>query len=60
MLFEITSRSSRMARWLLVLAGLSQLPFVGAARAQGNAAVELTLPQSIDLALKQNRQIQLA
>jgi outer membrane protein TolC len=47
-------------RWLLLLAVSSQFLFTGAALAQANAPVELTLSQAIDLALQQNRQIKLA
>ena len=54
------SSSSRWGLWLLLLATLSQLIFSSTSQAQSNAPMELTLPQAIDLALKQNRQIQLA
>ncbi len=54
------SSSSRCGLRLLLLAALSQLILAGSSHAQGSAAMELTLTQAIDLALKQNRQIQLA
>ncbi len=54
------SPSSRTAHLLALLAVSSQFLFIGAARAQGNAPMELTLSQAIDLALQQNRQIKLA
>jgi outer membrane protein TolC len=49
------------ARLMLIVVGaLLQIGFPGTAFAQANAAMELTLPQAIDLALKQNRNLQLA
>jgi outer membrane protein TolC len=54
------SSSSRWGLRLLLLGALSQLIFSFASQAQSNAPMELTLSQAIDLALKQNRQIQLA
>jgi outer membrane protein TolC len=45
---------------LIVVGALLQLSSCETARAQGNAATELTLPQAIDLALKQNRSLKLA
>ncbi len=54
------SLSSRKVLRLILLATLSQLILAGSSHAQGSAPMELTLPQAIDLALKQNRQIQLA
>ncbi len=59
MRLNTTSPSSRGMLWLL-LAMLSQSSFAGAAQAQANAPMELTLSQAIDLALQQNRQIKLA
>jgi outer membrane protein TolC len=60
MRLNINSPSSRRALRLLLLATLSQLLFADIGLAQGSSPMELTLPQAIDLALKQNRQIQLA
>ena len=60
MRLNINSPSSRRASRLLLPATLSQLLFAGIGLAQGSSPMELTLPQAIDLALKQNRQIQLA
>jgi outer membrane protein TolC len=45
---------------LIVLGALLQIGLPGTAFAQGNAGMELTLPQAIDLALKQNRSLKLA
>jgi outer membrane protein TolC len=45
---------------LSVVGAFLQLGLLGTASAQGNAAMELTLPQAIDLALKQNRSLKLA
>jgi outer membrane protein TolC len=60
MRLNTNSSFSRRARRLLMLTALWQLSLVGISRAQTSAPMELTLPQAIDLALKQNRQIQLA
>ncbi len=54
------SSSSRWGVGLLSLAAMLPLIFPGVSYAQNNATMDLTLPQAIDLALKQNRQIQLA
>jgi outer membrane protein TolC len=54
---------SSFSRWglrLLLLATLSLVIASTPSRAQGDPPMELTLAQAIDLALKQNRQIQLA
>src|SRR6516162_8518660 len=53
-------RPSSARLMLIVVGALLQLGPRGAASAQGNAAMELTLPQAIDLALKQNRSLKLA
>jgi outer membrane protein TolC len=53
-------RSWRKVLRLIPLGALVPLIFAGRGDAQGNPPMELTLPQAIDLALKQNRQIQLA
>jgi outer membrane protein TolC len=45
---------------LIVVGALLQVGLPGTASAQGNAGMELTLPQAIDLALKQNRNLQIA
>jgi outer membrane protein TolC len=45
---------------LIVFCALLQIGLPGTAFAQGNAAMELTLAQAIDLALKQNRSLKLA
>jgi len=51
----------RSARLILIVVGaFSQLGLLGTASAQDNAAMKLTLPQAIDLALKQNRSLKLA
>jgi outer membrane protein TolC len=43
----------------IVVAASLQLGFLGIASAQGNAAMELTLSQAFDLALKQNRSLKM-
>ena len=49
------------ARLMLIVVGaLLQLGPHGTSRAQSNAPMELTLPQAIDLAFKQNRSLKLA
>ena len=53
-------RSSSARLMLIVICALLQLGPRGDASAQGNAAMELTLPQAIDLALKQNRSLKMA
>ena len=46
---------------MLIVVGASlQLGLLGIASAQGNAAMELTLSQAIDLALKQNRSLKMS
>jgi outer membrane protein TolC len=45
---------------LIVVGALLQIGVPETASAQGNAAMELTLPQAINLALKQNRSLELA
>ena len=50
-----------LARFMLIVVGASlQLGLRNIASAQGNAAMELTLSQAIDLALKQNRSLKMA
>jgi outer membrane protein TolC len=60
MRLNINSSSLRRALWLPMLIMLWQLGLAATSQAQTSAPMELTLPQAIDLALKQNRQIQLA
>ena len=52
---------SRFSARLMLIVGCAflQLGFAGTALAQDNAPMELTLPQAIDLALKQNRSLKL-
>ena len=55
------SKRRSAARLMLIVVGASlQLGLLGIASAQGNAAMELTLSQAIDLALKQNRSLKMA
>jgi outer membrane protein TolC len=53
-------RRSSLRLMLIFLGASLQLGFLGIASAQGNAAMELTLSQAIDLALKQNRSLKMA
>jgi outer membrane protein TolC len=53
-------RRSSARLMLIVVAASLQLGLLGIASAQGNAAMELTLSQAIDLALKQNRSLKMA
>ena len=54
------NRKRSSARLMLIVVGASlQLGLLGVASAQGNAAMELTLSQAIDLALKQNRSLKM-
>ena len=58
---QLNPKGRSSARLMLSVVGaFLQLGFVGTASAQGNAAMELTLPQAINLALKQNRSLKLA
>jgi outer membrane protein TolC len=54
-----TRRPSAILMLIVVGASL-QLGLLGIASAQGNAAMELTLSQAIDLALQQNRSLKMA
>lgn len=53
-------RSSARLMLIFFLGASFQLGLLGIASAQGNAAMELTLSQAIDLALKQNRSLKMA
>jgi outer membrane protein TolC len=53
-------RSRRRIFLLALVFALSQLGIASVSFAQSGAPLELTLPQAIDLALKQNRDLQLA
>ena len=53
-------RRSSVRLMLIVVGALLQLGLLGFASAQGNAAMELTLSQAIDLALKQNRSLKMS
>ena len=58
---ELNPKRRSAARLLLIVVGASlQLGLLGIASAQGNAAMELTLSQAIDLALKQNRSLKMS
>src|SRR5215469_13584388 len=58
---QLNPKGRSSARLMLSVVGaFLQLGLLGTASAQGNAAMELTLPQAIDLALKQNRSLKLA
>jgi outer membrane protein TolC len=52
-------RRSSAGLMLIVLGALLQIGLLGTAFAQDNAPMALTLPQAIDLALKQNRSLKL-
>ena len=52
-------RRSAAILMLIVVSASLQLGLLGIASAQGNAAMELTLSQAIDLALKQNRSLKM-
>ena len=53
-------RRSSVILMLIVVGASLQLGLLGIASAQGNAAMELTLSQAIDLALKQNRSLKMS
>ena len=58
---QLNPKRRSSARLMLIFLGSSlQLGLLGIASAQGNAAMELTLSQAIDLALKQNRSLKMA
>ena len=58
---QLNPKRRSSARLMLIVVGASlQLGLLGIASAQGNAAMELTLSQAIDLALKQNRSLKMA
>ena len=58
---QLNPKRRSSARLMLIFLGASfQLGLLGIASAQGNAAMELTLSQAIDLALKQNRSLKMA
>ena len=58
---QLNLKRPSMARFTLIVAGVSlQLGLPGIASAQDNAAMELTLSQAIDLALKQNQSLKMA
>jgi outer membrane protein TolC len=57
---QLNPKRRSSARLMLIFLGASfQLGLLGIASAQGNAAMELTLSQAIDLALKQNRTLKM-
>ena len=57
---QLNPKRRSSARLMLIVVGASlQLGLLGIAAAQGNAAMELTLSQAIDLALKQNRSLKM-
>jgi outer membrane protein TolC len=57
---ELNPKRRSSAGFMLILAGgFLQLGCAGIVSAQDSAPMELTLPQAIDLALKQNRSLQL-
>ena len=58
---QLNPKRRSSARLMLIVVGASlQLGLLGIASAQGNPAMELTLSQAIDLALKQNRSLKMA
>src|SRR5215831_12295573 len=58
---QLNPKGRSSARLMLSVVGaFLQLGLLGTASAQDNAAMKLTLPQAIDLALKQNRSLKLA
>jgi len=58
---QLNPKRRFLTRLLLIVAGaLLQLGLQGTVSAQGGTVMELTLPQAIDLALKQNRSLKLA
>jgi outer membrane protein TolC len=58
---QLNLQRRSLARFMLMVVGASlQVGVLGIAFAQGNAAMELTLSQAIDLALKQNRSLKMA
>ena len=58
---QLNPKRRFLTRLLLIVAGaLLQLGLQGTVSAQGDTVMELTLPQAIDLALKQNRSLKLA
>ena len=60
MWLKITKRFSPRLLLRMLVYILWLTPILGTARAQQTAAMRLTLPQAIDLALKQNRSLGLA
>jgi outer membrane protein TolC len=57
---QLNLKRRSLARFTLIVVGASlQLGLPGIVSAQGNAAMELTLSQAIDLALRQNRGLKL-
>jgi len=58
---QLNLKRRSLARFIFIVVGASlQLGLLGIASAQGNAAMELTLSQAIDLALRQNRSLKMA
>ena len=58
---QLNPKRRSSARLMLIVVGASlQLGLLGIASAQSSAAMELTLSQAIDLALKQNRSLKMA
>ena len=58
---QLNPKRRSSARLMLIVVGASlQLGLLGIAFAQGNAAMELTVSQAIDLALKQNRTLKMS
>src|SRR3974377_841978 len=58
---QLNPKRRFLTRLLLIVAGAPlQLGLQGTVLAQGCTVMELTLPQAIDLALKQNRSLKLA
>src|SRR6516165_7379978 len=57
---QLNPQARFSGRLMLIVAGaFLQLGFAGTASAQDSAPMALTLPQAIDLALKQNRSLKL-
>ena len=57
---QLNLKRRSLARLTFIVVGASlQFGLLGIASAQGNAAMELTLSQAIDLALKQNRSLKM-
>ncbi len=58
---QLNLKRRSLARLMFIVVGVSlQLGLLAIASAQGNAAMELTLSQAIDLALQQNRSLKMA